>query len=193
MPVLPILNENHTKYTVWHYRHVGEVYANPDASDPTSAKQHRSSNLLIAAINLDGSVRENAITFVHQGKRGNLIKLAPEMHGFSVGHIRGDGYVEIAACSFNYMGPGFPLRHLKFVRVFDHEGASTLVGHLIDRVFNPDMPLHVEVEQSAWCVLHPLPLATAQRVLVDVQRLPTMPAPSRQMNQAAIVQELVNL
>ena len=83
------------------------------------------------------------------------------------------------------MGADYPPVCLKFVRVFSHDGISTLVGH---RVFDPSMLLHVD--HVPWCILHRLPADQEQRALADVQRMRTMPPPSRHMTQVQMMDEL---
>ena len=174
MPELRYIEVAFQEYQVYHYRHIEEVLQVHTGEDPMTASiQYRSPNYLVCIVNRDGSGCPNAISFIHQGKRGELpYRIAPDLHGYSRGCIHSDGMVELAACGFNYMGADYPLRHLKFVRLFDIAGVSPLVGH---RVRDPLLPLYRE--HRPWCVLHRVRGEQESRILADIQHMPAFPAP----------------
>ena len=176
-PVMPELRCNLTakqEYQIYHYRHIAEIMSNPTPTDPTSSKQYRSANLLVVIVNNDNSVAEHSVTFVHGGKRGELgYDIAPALHGMTLGNTRSDGTVELAACSFNYLGEGYPLRHLRFVRIYSSTGISPLVGHLIQ---NPTMPLESQPSMP-WCILHRLSPGHTADELARIQHIPSNPPP----------------
>ena len=177
MPALRYIHAETQEYQVYHYRHFAEVVQPPPGASPTSPRHYRSSNLLIVILNKNGTICENSVIFAHKGKFDELpYRIAAPLHGRTRGHIRSDGTVEVSECSFNYGGAEYELRHLQFLRVFNTNGISPLIGH---RVADPTFPVYQQEWQKPWCCLHRLSPAQEAEELANVQRMPITPPPGR--------------
>ena len=180
MPALGNIQAATQVCQVYHYRHFQEVVAPPSGASPTDSRHYRSCNLLVVILNKDGTICEDSVIFAHKGKFDELpYRIAAPLHGRTRGHTRSDGTVEVSECSFNYLGAGYELRHLQFLRVFNANGISPLIGH---RVADPTYPVYQQW-QMPWCCVHRLSPAQEVEELANVQMMPSTPPPGRDLEE----------
>ena len=143
------------EYQCYHYVHIADVqvpYETIGMRDPTSSLQFRSPNVLTVLLS-DGTT-EASVCFTHRGTRNEFpSSIAAPCHGYAHGKRHPDRSLEIAAVGFNYLGPNYPLRHLKFVRVFRGSLPSSMIGFLVDERDRLKPLWESMVKPKPWCII----------------------------------------
>ena len=143
------------EYQCYHYVHIADVqqpYEKIGIGDETSNLQFRSPNVL--TVLLSEHPTEASVCFTHRGTRNEFpSSIAAPCHGYARGKRYPDMSLEIAAVGFNYLGPNYPLRHLKFVRVFRGSLPSSMIGFLVDERDRLNPLWKSMVKPRPWCII----------------------------------------